>query len=180
MFFSKVNKVRQGFLSFFPEIKLETLNLDLTYIEENFLSNVNLPESLLAYMVKMEYLETWTFTNLSKSSKDIDILNNIEAALPSILTSLSMKYDKEVSNNLSYLLARMPIQKTIYIIKFLDGIQPIYLNSLFSQNDEDSKLLVKRLEILTKVLKLTYIFSHSQFNNILQIIGRNHNEKQSS
>lgn len=179
MFTEAANKIRNEFLILFPEIKLETLCLENDYIVSKYFQSANLPKNLLAYMSNMESLELWTFENVIKSPKELDTLNNIIEALPSILVSLSMKYDQQISDNLNYLLARMSVSRTIYIVKFLDNIQPLYLHNLYSNKDENSKLLIYRLEMLNKIIKLNKIFSYSNFNRIIQILGKKHNEKYS-
>ena len=88
-----------------------------------------------------------------------------------MLTSLSLRYDQEVSIYLNYLLARMPIQKTIYIIKYLDDIHTVYLDDLYLTNDENSDIVIKRLNTLINVLKLSNVFSHSNFDYILRLLS---------
>lgn len=171
MYSSKVEQIRKELLSLFPCIESETLNLNAKHIEQNFLLKANLPKILLSYIEKMEYVESWTFTNLIKTSKDIEILNNLEVSLPLVLTSLSLRYDQEVSIYLNYLLARMPIQKTIYIIKYLDDIHTVYLDDLYLTNDENSDIVIKRLNTLINVLKLSNVFSHSNFDYILRLLS---------
>lgn len=171
------NEIRINLLSAFPDVKKESINIDIAYLMQNFICKATISKSLISYLVKMDNIEIWTLDHVLKDLKDLRNFNEIHESLPMVLKCLSHPIDLEIVENLNYILLRMPIIQCIYIIRYLDSIDLEFVNKLVNLDTIDAKLLANRLYMVMKTLQLTNIFSAVAFDKIIKILGKNYNEK---
>ena len=169
------NEIRINLLSAFPDVKKESINIDIAYLMQNFICKATIYKSLISYLLKMDSIEIWTLNYVIKDLKDLRKLNKIHESLPIVLKGLSPPIKPEIVENLNYILLRVPIIQCIYIVRYLDSIDSEFVNKLVNLDAIDAKLLTNRLYMVMKTFHLTNIFSAVAFEKIIKILGKNYN-----
>ena len=165
--------IRTELLPIFPSIDANNLNIHPPYIMETFILSAKVSKSLIAYLVKLEEVEKWTFNNTPKNKEEKILLGELEEQIVPLLRKLATmpgwESNDELFDHINWILARLPVIQCIYAVKFIDQSTE-YLDKVFTSQSENAMLLMDRLCAIYRAVKLTRIFSYSVLDKIINIL----------
>ena len=159
-----------------PEVKLDEFRLT-DFVMNEFYKHFD--ADLFAYMLKMELLEYWTIENqsLTQSWNSQELQRTVTAiteAIKSVTSIAEIAYlDNKDVNSLIGLLASLNVRKFIYILRFINSVNPDILKIIMDETSNDSndkKCLIYRLKMIYRTNEIKRIYSSRNLQELNQIL----------